>query len=210
MIAPAKWQETWERLRLTAPPGLLAELTARYAEPHRAYHTQQHLEECFAALAPAASLAGRLGEVELALWFHDAIYDTRAPDNEARSADWARASLLTAGADAETAERVHALVLATSHRAAPDEADAQLLVDVDLAILGAGEPRFAEYERQIRQEYAWVPEEIFRERRARVLASFLDRPAIYSTAHFSSRLETHARANLRRSLVQLGALPASP
>ena len=204
MLAPIRWQETWGRLRLTAPPGLLAELTARYAEPQRAYHTLQHLEECFAALEPAESLARRLGEVEVALWFHDAIYDTRAHDNEVLSADWARTSLLSAGADRETADRVHELVLATAHRAAPANSDAQLLVDVDLAILAAPEARFAEYERQIRHEYAWVPEEVFRERRARVLASFLERGAIYSSAYFASRLESPARANLRRSLAQLG------
>jgi predicted metal-dependent HD superfamily phosphohydrolase len=203
VIAPLAWQQPWNRLALTPPPQLLAEITARYTEPHRAYHTLQHLDECFATLAPAAALARRLGEVEVALWFHDAIYDTRAHDNEARSADWARASLLAAGADHETADRVHALVLATAHRTPPADRDAQLLVDVDLAILGAAETRFGEYERQIRQEYAWVPDEVFRERRARVLTSFIERPAIYSTAHFARRLEEPARANLRRSLASV-------
>jgi len=210
MIERVKWETAWDLLGLTPPRGLLAELTARYAEPHRAYHTMQHIGECFTVLEPAESLARRPGEVMLALWFHDAIYDTRAHDNEAQSAEWARASLLAAGADAGTAERVHGLVLATTHRAAPEDPDAQLVVDVDLSILGAPDARFAEYERQIRQEYAWVPPDAFRERRARVLGSFLERPAIYGTAHFATRLETRARQNLRRSLAQLGALPASP
>jgi predicted metal-dependent HD superfamily phosphohydrolase len=207
MSLPVAWQRTWHRLRLSPPSELLAELTARYREPHRAYHTLQHLEECFATLEPAASLSRRPGEVEAALWFHDAVYDTRAHDNEARSAQWAREALLTASADPATADRVHALVLATAHRTPPDDADAQLLVDVDLAILGAPAPRFAEYEQQIRQEYAWVPDQLFRERRARVLASFLERPGIYATAYFATRLETAARANLHRSLAQLGASP---
>jgi predicted metal-dependent HD superfamily phosphohydrolase len=210
MMERVKWESAWDLLGLTPPPGLLAELTARYAEPHRAYHTMQHIGECFTVLEPAESLARRLGEVMLALWFHDAIYDTRAHDNEARSAQWARASLLAAGADAGTAERVHGLVLATTHRAAPHDPDAQLVVDVDLAILGAPGARFAEYERQIREEYAWVPADAFRERRARVLGSFLERPAIYGTAHLATRLETRARQNLRRSLARLGVLPASP
>jgi predicted metal-dependent HD superfamily phosphohydrolase len=203
MSLPVAWQRTWHRLRLSPPSELLAELTARYREPHRAYHTLQHLEECFATLEPAASLSRRPGEVEAALWFHDAVYDTRAHDNEARSAQWAREALLTASADPATADRVHALVLATAHRTPPADRDAQLLVDVDLAILGAAETRFGEYERQIRQEYAWVPDEVFRERRARVLTSFIERPAIYSTAHFARRLEEPARANLRRSLASV-------
>jgi predicted metal-dependent HD superfamily phosphohydrolase len=210
MIERVKWQEAWDLLGLTPPPGLLAELMERYAEPHRAYHTMQHIGECFTVLEPAESLAQRRGEVQLALWFHDAIYDTRAHDNEARSADWARASLLAAGADAGTAERVHALVLATTHHATPEDPDAQLVVDVDLSILAAADARFAEYERQIRAEYSWVPPDVFRERRARVLGSFLERPAIYGTAYFATRLETRARQNLRRSLARLGAPPASP
>lgn len=200
MIERVKWQEAWDRLALTPPAGLLDELTARYGEAHRAYHTMQHIAECFTTLEPAAALATHLGEVELALWFHDAVYDTRAHDNEAQSADWARASLLAAGASAGIAERVHELVMATTHRTAPEAPDARLVVDVDLSILAAAEPRFAEYERQIRQEYSWVPDDAFRERRAQVLRSFLDRPAIYGTAHFATRLETRARQNLRRSL----------
>ena len=76
-------------------------------------------------------------------------------------------------------------------------------MDVDLWILGADSPRFDEYERQIRQEYAWVPEQTFRQRRAAILREFLARPAIYSTSLFSQRYEAQARANLRRSLDQL-------
>jgi predicted metal-dependent HD superfamily phosphohydrolase len=94
-------------------------------------------------------------------------------------------------------------VLTTKHNAVPEEEDAKLLVDVDLSILGAAESRFAEYERQIRQEYGWVPEDSFRQGRARLLASLLNRSSIYSTAWFASRLEEQARKNLSRSLEEL-------
>ena len=137
MPARPTWQQAWERLGLTPPPGLLDQLVARYAEPHRAYHTMQHITECFAVLEPAAVLARDLGAVQLALWFHDAIYDTRAHDNEARSAAWARTALREAGAAARTADRVHELIMATTHRATPEDPDARLLVDVDLSIFGA-------------------------------------------------------------------------
>ena len=206
MPARPTWQQAWERLGLTPPPGLLDQLVARYAEPHRAYHTMQHITECFAVLEPAAVLARDLGAVQLALWFHDAIYDTRAHDNEARSADWARTALREAGAAARTADRVHELIMATTHRATPEDPDARLLVDVDLSIFGAAKPRFEEYERQIRHEYSWVPEDVFCERRVRILTSFLDRPAIYGTPYYASRLETRARENLRRSLARLGRI----
>jgi predicted metal-dependent HD superfamily phosphohydrolase len=198
-----QWNDTWRRLGISAPVALLAELVARYSEPHRFYHTLQHLRECFAALEPASHLTDRLGEIKLALWFHDAVYDTRAQDNEEQSVRWAEQSLITHGGSPESAARVRELVLATKHDAAPEGGDAKLLVDVDLSILGATELRFAEYERQIRQEYGWVPDDLFRQGRARVLASFLDRLSIYSTSWFAGRLEKQARKNLSRSLKEL-------
>jgi predicted metal-dependent HD superfamily phosphohydrolase len=161
------WSETWSRLAAAAPEALLAEIVARYSEPHRFYHTLQHLRECFSVLEPASHLAKRLAEVQLALWFHDAVYDTRAQDNEERSAHWAEESLVAGGAGSDVAARVRELVLATKHHAVPEEEDAKLLVDVDLSILGAAEPRFAEYEKQVRQEYGWVAEDAFRQGRAR-------------------------------------------
>ena len=203
MTEQEQWSEAWSQLGAVAPDGLLAELVARYSEAHRFYHTPQHLRECFTVLAPASHLASRLAEVQIALWFHDAIYDTHADDNEERSAHWAEQSLVAGGASADAAARVRELVLATKHNAVPEGADAKLLVDVDLSILGAAEPRFAEYERQIRQEYAWVPEDDFRRGRARILASLRDRPTIYSTAWFATRLEERARENLSHSLREL-------
>jgi predicted metal-dependent HD superfamily phosphohydrolase len=180
---------------------------AAYSEPQRHYHTLQHLRECLAHLDAAASLARRPAEVELALWLHDAVYDPRASDNEERSADWAARSVRAAGCGEEVAQRIAALVLATkSHEAAADaDADTQLLLDIDLAILGASPARFAEYGRQIRAEYAHVPEGAFRERRKRVLSAFLARPRIYATAAYHDALEQRARANLRAAIDTLPA-----
>ena len=191
-------------------------LLARYAEPQRAYHTLQHLRECLDLFeeAEAAARAGPSGaepvsehpaEVELALWFHDAIYDIPATDNEQRSADWARAALATASAPPDAGARVHALVMATRHDAAPTGADAQLLVDIDLAILGAPAARFAEYEMQIRREYAHVPEAAFRQRRRTILRSFLERAPLYATAFVRDRREVAARVNLRRAVEETWA-----
>jgi len=207
MFEERRWNAAWERIGVPAPPSVLARLEAAYAEPHRAYHTLQHLRECFAMLDSAVALADRPAEVELALWFHDAIYDTRALDSEERSARWARESLAEAGAASAIADRVEQLVLVTKHSGVPDGIDAQLLIDVDLSILGAGAERFDEYERQVRREFAWVPDPAFCEARKRILASFLGRPRIYATAWFTDRLEARARENLERSLRTLDRPP---
>jgi predicted metal-dependent HD superfamily phosphohydrolase len=195
------WQRAWTGIGARADgQGVYEQLLARYSEPHRHYHTAQHLGECLAMFESVRGTAEHPEEVELALWFHDAIYDTQRPDNEERSADWARAALREAGVASDSADRVHALIIATRHTASPMLPDEQLLVDIDLSILGAEQARFNEYEEQIRKEYAFVPRWLFRRKRRAILQGFLDRPSIYSTAPFRERLEQRARANLRRAM----------
>ncbi|MGM9425495.1 HD domain-containing protein [Hydrogenophaga sp. MI9] len=191
------WQRAWSALGLPAPDGLMPRLLDAWAEPPSRYHTQQHLRECLALLEPALDLAQRPGEVELALWFHDAVYDPQGKDNKARSADWACDALAQAGACDEVQLRVRALIMATCHDAEPVDSDARLLVDIDLAILGADPARFAEYDAQVRDEYRWVPSWLYRRKRKEVLAGFLARPAIYGTERFRERFEAQARDNLR-------------
>ena len=197
----ANWTAAWQALGVAAPDDALRlELQRRYGEPQRHYHTMQHLGECLAWFDQEQALAERPGEVALALWFHDAIYDVHAHDNEARSADWARQALQAAGASDASADRVHALVMATRHDAVPEGRDAELLIDIDLSILGAERARFDEYERQVHAEYGFVPEEIRLPRRRAILQRFLDRPAIYATPRLHALLEARARENLQRSI----------
>ena len=200
----AGWRRSWRELGQGAGgEALYRRLVACWSEPHRHYHTLQHLLECLALFEPVRAMAQRPGEIELALWFNDAIYDPRRDDNEERSAEWARACLLEAGLPPVVAGRLHALVMATRHEAVPEDADAQLLVDVDLAILGSDPARFDESDEQIRLEYAHVPEGEFRASRRCVLGEFLARPRLYSTEWAYSRFERQARENLARALARL-------
>ena len=194
------WLHTWSELQHTPPLGLYEQLLQAYSEPQRHYHTLQHLAECLQLQSESAHLVQRPAEIAIALWFHDAVYDVKAHDNEARSADWAVTALQAAGVSAEVQARAHALIMATEHTAASLTGDAALLVDIDLAILGAAPARFAEYERQIQQEYAWVPEDVFVEKRRAVLQGFMGRAQIYSTTFFHQILENPARANLLKAL----------
>jgi predicted metal-dependent HD superfamily phosphohydrolase len=197
----AHWRAAWSAMGIDTPPNALRDaLLVRYAEPHRRYHTLQHLGECLDAFERERARAQRPGEVALALWFHDAIYDLQAHDNEAQSADWARDALRAEGIDAAAAQRVHGLIMATKHDAQPDDPDARLLVDIDLAILGAPPARFAEYEQQIRAEYAHVPPNVFEPRRRLILARFLARDPLYQTPGMRARCEAQARINLRGAL----------
>ena len=178
-------------------------MLARYREPHRAYHTEQHLRECLEWLDRLRALARDPAALELAIWYHDAIYRPRRSDNEQASADLATADLRAAGAIDTLIAEVSALILATTHRATPRPGDTALLADIDLAILGAPAPRYAEYEAQIRAEYRWVPGFVFRSRRAALLREFLARPRLYSTPELFDRLEAQARLNLAHAIHEL-------
>jgi predicted metal-dependent HD superfamily phosphohydrolase len=200
------WVETWRALGVDDSPTLRrlhAEVLARYSEPHRHYHTHKHLAECFEKVSDVISLAEHPAEVNVGLWFHDVIYDTRRHDNEELSAGWARDVARELGASAEGGQRIHDLIMFTRHTAEPVGVDAQVLVDADLSILGAHPARFQEYEAQVRNEYGWIPDAVFRTGRARILREFLGRPHLFSTAAFRTRYEAQARHNLRHSLLSL-------
>ena len=203
MSTRERWNQTWETLGVAAPTGKVFEqLIARYAEPHRAYHTLDHIQECLEQLGSAPEPANAT-EIEVALWFHDAINDPHAADNEEKSAEWARQIMHRYGVDAAIIARAVDLIMITKHGTQPSTPDQELLVDIDLSILGAPGPRFDEYENQIRQEYSWVPEHTFRTTRSRILREFHRRPRLFCTDCFFRRLEARAKCNLTRSLARL-------
>jgi predicted metal-dependent HD superfamily phosphohydrolase len=183
---------------------VLERLAAAYAEPHRAYHTARHVAACLALLdqADVRALAERPSEVEAALWLHDAVYDTHAHDNEARSAALAGEVLRAAGVGDAVVDRIAAHVRATQSHVS-DSADGRLVIDIDLSILGADDATYDAFEAQIRREYAWVEPAAYAAGRAGVLRRFLDRTTIYATPLLRDRLEARARANLARAIAAL-------
>jgi predicted metal-dependent HD superfamily phosphohydrolase len=178
-------------------------LSDRYEEPHRAYHTLSHIAHCLDELDSARGLAADAVAVEMALWYHDAVYDPRAKDNEQRSAGLAAQAAAVMGLSAGFGDRVAGLILVSTHRAPAEDPDPRLFADIDLSILGQPEAAFDEYERQVRLEYSWVPEPAFRAGRSAILRSFLQRPSIYGTGFFRGKYEAAARRNLSRSIARL-------
>ena len=186
------------------------ELSALYSVKDRHYHNLAHIE---AMLALAGDYRGLLDDpeaVEAAIWFHDAIYDSRAKDNEAQSAALAEKKL-AGRTEAGRLNRISAMIVATATHQLPlfDDAtaarDAGLFLDMDLSILGAAPDAFDAYERSVRREYAWVEEPMWRAGRSAVLKNLLARPHIFHTEEFRQRFEPQARANMARSLEALTA-----
>ncbi|MBA4266786.1 MAG: N-methyl-D-aspartate receptor NMDAR2C subunit [Comamonadaceae bacterium] len=198
------FQDCWQALGAGGDEaGVFQRLMTAYQEPQRRYHTLEHLSECMALFDDHRHLAAQPAEVEMALWFHDAVYDVKAHDNEARSAQWAESALNDAGVGHLKVQSVVQHILATRHADVPQPGDQALLVDVDMAILGAPRARFDAYEDQVRAEYAWVPEPVFRQKRSELLTAFLARPFLYGTPALHAMLEAPARANLAHSLKAL-------
>lgn len=208
-----RWETMWVKLgasetSATRQGETFHALTAAYSAPDRFYHNVNHVVHCLELFGDAAHLCENSSIVELAIWFHDAVYDSQASDNELRSADWAVASLREAGVnDANIIERTHRLILATRHSAAPRDADEALLLDVDLSVLGGDDAEFWGYEQAIRREYEWVKDDLFRAKRAQVLRGFLARHAIYNTPLLLERFEARARENLAAAIAQLEQTP---
>jgi predicted metal-dependent HD superfamily phosphohydrolase len=202
------WLKLLARYNVTpaaaAPPFDL--LVAAYSAPDRHYHNLEHLDEMFRVAGRLATISDDTAPLHLAIWFHDAVYDPRAKDNEPRSADLAVDLLGPIGVPASALERVVRMIRATAHRPGdppPGDRDTSILLDADLAILGAPEERYARYAADIRKEYAWVPDADYRKGRAAVLEAFLTRPRIYCNDLLFQEIEGRARANLRAEVAAL-------
>ena len=183
---------------------LYEELTGAYSEDGRFYHTLAHVGSVLDVLAALGPWVTRPASVRLAAWFHDAVYDPRADDNEARSAALAAERLEALGLPAGVWSEVGRLIrLTQGHDPGPDDPDGEALVDADLAILGAAPAVYARYADDIRREYAWVPDERYRAGRAQVLARFLAREHIFHTADMRAWFEARARSNLEREIREL-------
>lgn len=189
------------------------DLVDRWHEPHRAYHGPEHLVHALDSLAlledrpagvPDAAVPGPPSVTQLALWFHDAVHDGEAGRDEERSAALATQALGPHLGPEAVAEVARLVLLTTHHDPAPGDAAGALVSDADLAILAAAPDRYARYVRQVRAEYAHVPDAAFRAGRAAVLRALLDAGALYRTATAAARWEELARANLAAELDTLG------
>jgi predicted metal-dependent HD superfamily phosphohydrolase/putative intracellular protease/amidase len=169
-----------------------------YAGPGRFYHTLDHVQNVLKSVQSLGPSPRNLNAVKLAAWLHDVIYDSRASDNEERSAEYAQR--LCEELSIPEGHLVASLIQKTKTHHAGGDADAEVLLDADLAILGASETIYRTYSEKIRQEYAWVPEPEYRKGRQRVLQDFLSRPRIF---HLLCGLEAPARQNLAAEIAQL-------
>jgi predicted metal-dependent HD superfamily phosphohydrolase len=202
----ARWEALWSRLGAAGSPAELSRLERHYGEQGRHYHTLHHLDAVLGTFDSLRHLAAHPDEAELALWFHDVIWQALVDDCEERSAQWGRAVMERAGLADAQCRLVEGLVLETRHLpAASVNADAAVVRDADLAILAAPPDVFATYEQAIRKEYAMVRDPEFRTGRAGILSGFASRDPLFFTPAMQARTAA-ARANLAAAIARLSPL----
>ena len=176
-----------------------------YTEPHRAYHTDRHLEHCLDVVDDMIPYVDDVAAIVLALFFHDIVYDTKAANgkNEEESRIRMAAMAHRLGLPHALTVKAADAINATFHDGRGlKEIVERYVVDVDLSILGTGtgDEYDREYAWKIREEYSWVPDLEYKTGRIKVLQGFLDRPSIYNTELFRERYEKRAREHLTREI----------
>jgi predicted metal-dependent HD superfamily phosphohydrolase len=200
------WPLNADRFLAALPPGtdpvaataVGAGLLERWNEPHRYYHTGRHLSAMLSVVDLHGDLAADAAQVRLAVWFHDAIYDPQAGDNEEASAALAARTLTDLGVD--PSEAVRLVLLTAGHDPDPADRNGLLMADADLAILAADPEVYDEYAAAVRLEYRHVPDEQFRVGRAGVLATFLQRRELFRVVPDRAAWTAQAHGNIRREL----------
>jgi predicted metal-dependent HD superfamily phosphohydrolase len=183
----------------------LAKFSTLYSEPHRYYHTLEHIYHCLAEYREYGKTqlikdAPKTWETEKAIWFHDIVYNPRAApyENEQDSAnlyhEWDAISN-----DSASRRRVYNMILATASHESTDS-QTMAFLDVDMSILGAEKHNYAIYKSNIRKEYEFVPTTVYNSYRRKFLKGVLERPRIYLTDFFREKYEKTARANIQGEL----------
>ena len=183
-------------------------LVNHYNEDGRHYHSLKHVGTLLEIADGLQDLTQDFVTVELAIWFHDVIYDSHRSDNEVRSAEYAQEILGHIGLSPDTVERVVDLIMATTNHQPGGDVDTQIIVDVDLSPLGADEAIYERDAKDIRKEYHWIPEAEYRATRARNLGAFLERDRLFYIDVLYEEREEQARRNISREIASLtGARP---
>lgn len=178
---------------------ILDELRVIYEQESRTYHNIDHIRNMLIKLDESAHFAMQRDRILLAIWFHDAVYDATCTDNEVKSAKlWIRK--MTPYLLEEPLQWGKRAILATINHYPNPDSDIQLLLDLDLAGLGASWEIFQRNSEQIRQEYIHVPDDIFREGRKNFFAKMLNRPKLYGTTYWHNMLEKRARENMEKAI----------
>ncbi len=199
----ALWSRCFADAEGETPAAIYADLVRRYSEPHRRYHTCDHITHCLKQLDLAADLMDHCDAVEMGLWFHDAIYEPGATDNELRSAQLFEE--VTDSKKSSLKQNIYDLIMVTKHPEHPKCLDEKFMVDIDLSSFALPWESFIQDSQAVREEFAHVPDESFFAGHLKFLNSLVGRPTFFFTDFFQTRYEATARENIDRYMKDLHA-----
>ncbi|WP_124981472.1 HD domain-containing protein [Nonlabens xiamenensis] len=182
------------------------ELNKKYSSKSRHYHNLDHLDHMFSELEKVKSEINRLDAIEFSIFYHDLIYNPRKSDSEYQSALVFKKRL--SNTSFTPIDYCVEQIVATKEHKLSDDSDTNLLLDMDLSILGSEPDRYQGYAKKIRKEYAIYPGWMYRKGRKKVLQHFLSLDSIFKTEFFRNEYEEKARENLENELRELGELKA--
>lgn len=199
------WEQLW--LRYSNDTELCErfwqELKEAYDGPKRHYHNLDHIQAmCDLAFEHRTEIED-LDSLLFSIFYHDIVYKATSSENEEQSAQLAKARLLEMGYPIELCVKVTEQILATKSHETSGDSDTNYLLDFDLSILGQTSKVYTQYLQNIRKEYSFYPDFLYRRGRKKVLKHFLAQKEIYKTALFQDRLEFDARHNLKKELKAL-------
>lgn len=181
------------------------EVIRYYNQPHRYYHNLKHIQEVLQIIDTLNNSVCDLYSLKIAAWFHDLIYDPQANDNEEQSTHIASIYLTQLNISQSTINTVNELILSTKDHQ-PFNENSKILLDADLAILGANPSEYNNYCRAIRLEYSWLNNQDYCQGRKKVLENFLEQNQIYYTPKMYKLKEKQARINLLNELKHLSSI----
>jgi predicted metal-dependent HD superfamily phosphohydrolase len=201
-IPKARFDVLWRRCmgsaNSTPADKVQADLRRRLGGPDRRFHNLQHIRECLHRFDEVASLLADRDAVEIALWFHDAVYVPSDADNERHSANLFLAH--SNGADPVFRRRVCGLILATRHCGESHSDDRRFIEDIDLAGFGAAWEEFMREGDLLREEFAAQSDAQYYTGQVCFLSRLKERPWFFATDYFRGRYEAKAQENLDRLL----------
>ncbi len=191
-----RWKILMQTFNIGTNTNTYKSLVNAYSERHRHYHTVEHIAATLKHLDQVINLTEKAEEIELALWFHDAVYQPFSAKNELNSACWVAKFLSQNGMPKIIIARVYQLIMVTQHTVTSNNQDESLIADIDLTVLGASEDVYCRFEQAIRKEYKLIPDFVYNKKRKLILDSFLRRERIFQNRYFHKKLEDQARLNL--------------
>jgi predicted metal-dependent HD superfamily phosphohydrolase len=196
-----RFRELWRRCGAKSEADIFyKDIQKSYSEPHRFYHTLNHIDYCLKQLDSFFGNTGDSNIVEFALWYHDFVYNPLSNNNEEESANAATLVCHESEMSVSFTNKVHELILITKHSKEPSDFLQKVIIDIDLSILGSNLKSYDSFETNIRKEYSPVNDRDFLMGRTNILKGFLNRPRIFYTDFFFGKYHEAARNNLMRTI----------